>query len=125
MLSDQLTEVEREQFCLGISQFNKHEFFKCHETLEAIWLKQEGGAKELLQGLIQIAVGYHHMLDGNLEGALKLLNRGLKRVAKYKPAAFGLALSDLCEGVQASLVQLEHNPEVLTEPSLIPRVRFL
>ena len=125
MPSNQLSDEQRDQFSLGVSQFNKREFFECHETLEKIWLRQEGGTKELLQGLIQIAVGYHHMLNGNSKGALKLLNRGLARVAKHRPAALGLALSDLCEGVQTTLAQLEQNPELRIDPSLIPRVRFL
>ena len=125
MLSNPLSEKERDQFCLGLSQFNKQEFFACHETLEKIWLNQEGGTKELLQGLIQLSVAYHHMLTGNSKGALRLLKRGLPRVAKYRPAALGLALSDLCEGAQTTLTQLENNPETCIDPSSIPRVRFL
>ena len=123
--SDQLSEKEREQIYLGILQFNKQEFFECHETLEKIWLNQEGETKELLQGLIQIAVGYHHMLKGNLNGALNLLKRGLTRVAKHKSDTLGLALSDLCETVQSNLATLETNPEARINPASIPRVRFL
>lgn len=125
MLSNQFSEKDRDQFCLGVEQFNKQEFFQCHETLEGIWLKQEGGNKELLQGLIQLAVGYHHMLKGNSKGALTLLKRGLARVAKYKPAALGLALSDLCEGVQTTLAEIDIDPEAQIDPASIPRVRFL
>jgi uncharacterized protein len=125
LLSDQLSKNELDDFYLGINQFNEQKFFECHETLEKIWLKQEGETKELLQGLIQLAVGYHHMLNGNAKGALKLLVRGLARVTKYKPSALGLNLSDLCQAVQSTLEELEKSKMAPTRASSIPRVRFL
>ena len=61
-------EVERaidEAACL----FNEGLFFEVHEVLEAVWLKLEGQSRLLLQGLIQIAVGFHHLENKNLNGA--------------------------------------------------------
>jgi predicted metal-dependent hydrolase len=124
LLSDQLSKDELDDLYSGIGQFNEQKFFECHETLEKIWLRQEGETKELLQGLIQLAVGYHHMLNGNAKGALKLLARGLERVAKYKPSALGLELSDLCQAVQSTLNDLTSKKPPI-HASSIPRVRIL
>ena len=60
------------QLTLGIEQFNQQDFFDCHETLEDLWRLDTSGERELIQGIIQIAVGYYHYLRENRVGALKL-----------------------------------------------------
>ncbi|MBI2206315.1 MAG: DUF309 domain-containing protein [Candidatus Rokubacteria bacterium] len=35
--------------------------FETHEVLESHWSRAEGAARESLQGLIQVAVGYQHL----------------------------------------------------------------
>ncbi len=104
---NQLTGSDLELFCQGIQQFNQRQFFDCHETLEQLWLKQSGEEKELIQGLIQLAVAYHHLLAGNKRGALKLFKRGLLRLEVYEPAALGLELAKLCHLIRANIKQLE------------------
>lgn len=123
--SEELSEDDLKELRKGIDQFNRQEFFQSHETLERIWLSQTGDNKELLQGLIQLAVAYHHMLNGNKKGAIKLLNRGLARVVKYEPSSFGLALSDLCQAVRLNAQQLESFTDTQGTAPSIPRVRFL
>ena len=84
-------EVERaieEAACL----FNEGLFFEVHEVLEAVWLKQGERTRPLFQGLIQIAVAFHHLENRNLKGALSLLREGGAKVRDYCPAHFGLEL---------------------------------
>lgn len=50
--------------------------FEVHEFLEPFWMAAQGPTRETLQGLIQAAVGYHHLANGNLEGARTLLLEG-------------------------------------------------
>lgn len=59
--------------------FNEGLFFEVHEILEAVWLTQEEGVRLLLQGFIQIAVGFHHLENNNLRGALPSCKKELKR----------------------------------------------
>ena len=47
--------------------------FEVHEILEPHWVTSEGEAREALQGLIQAAVGFQHLANGNLAGARSLL----------------------------------------------------
>ena len=56
--------------------FDARLFFEVHELLEPYWMRADGAAREALQGLIQIAVGFQHLVNGNGEGARMLLEEG-------------------------------------------------
>ncbi len=106
----------------GIEQFNQQEFFECHETLEHFWRTQIGPERELTQGIIQIAVGYHHLLRGNYTGAAKLFQRGLRRIASFRPRYFNIDLEDLTKNVEQSLEQaISAKPQVASRLN-IPRI---
>jgi hypothetical protein len=60
--------------------FDAHLYFEVHELLEPAWRDAEGGEREALQGLIQIAVGYQHLANGNFAGARALLDEGRRRL---------------------------------------------
>lgn len=60
--------------------FDGHLYFEAHELLEPHWRLAEGEAKEALRGLIQIAVGYQHLANGNLGGGRALLEEGAERL---------------------------------------------
>jgi hypothetical protein len=54
-------------------------FYETHEVLEPHWRRASGDARDVLQGLIQIAVGYQHEVNGNARGARSLLGEGARR----------------------------------------------
>lgn len=60
-------------------------FFEVHEVLEAVWQHQTGESRQALQGLIQVAVGFHHLAHGNPRGARTLLREGRARLAASPP----------------------------------------
>jgi hypothetical protein len=76
-------------------------FFEVHEILEPHWRDASGPAREALQGLIQIAVGYQHLANGNLRGARALLDEGSARLGVG--ALGGLDLTAFAQAVRASL----------------------
>jgi len=112
-----------DQFCHGLTEFNSGLYFECHETLELVWRQQEGEERELTQGLIQIAVGCHHLCRNNKLGALKLFRRGLSRVQKFKDAETGLCLTDLCSQVQ-NLISIGSAKENAADNFSHPALRF-
>ena len=57
--------------------------FRAHEVLEASWKAAPAHERELWKGLAQIAVGLTHAQRGNATGAVALLRRGGRRVARY------------------------------------------
>jgi hypothetical protein len=60
--------------------FDAHLYFEVHELLEPSWRDAEGAEREALQGLIQVAVGYQHLANGNFAGARALLEEGSRRL---------------------------------------------
>lgn len=69
------------RFQQALQEFNRQEFFDCHETLEALWKDlPEGDQKLFYQGLLQVAVGFYHWQQGNFTGTINLLTRGLTKL---------------------------------------------
>ena len=64
--------------------------FEVHEVLEPHWMAALGDAREALQGLIQIAVGYQHLANGNRAGARSLLVEGSERLHRRQLAGVDL-----------------------------------
>lgn len=60
--------------------FDAGVLFEVHEVLEPHWRDATGPVREALQGLIQIAVGYQHLANDNLDGARALLDEGVERL---------------------------------------------
>jgi Domain of unknown function (DUF309) len=56
-------------------------FFEVHELLEPVWFRAAEPARTALQGLIQVAVAFHHLENGNREGARSLLVLGVAKLA--------------------------------------------
>ena len=94
----------------GIEEFNQGLFFECHETLEEIWLEENGMDREFYQGLIQIAAGYLKWEQGVLIGAIKLWRSGLQKLEPYGVVHLGVHLGPFVEQVKNNLkiVELSH-----------------
>ncbi len=95
---------------IGVAQFNAGRFFVAHEIWEALWDETVGAEKPLLRGLVQIAAGYAKVESEVDAGALKLLTRGIDEVRPFLPAALGLDLTGLVDGVAADIVRLRAAP---------------
>lgn len=91
-------------------------FFEVHELLEPIWFGAAEPLRTALQGLIQIAVAFHHLENGNRDGARSLLALG---VAKLRDTGTALPLDTV-----AWLAELEATLEGFAtggDPAAIPR----
>lgn len=69
----------------GIAEFNRHEFFQCHESWELLWRELQGSERLFCKGLIQAAVALFHLRRGNDHGAAKLLAGAERYLAPYRP----------------------------------------
>jgi predicted metal-dependent hydrolase len=78
--------------------------FEVHELLEPHWAVSGGDAREALQGLIQVAVGFQHLANGNLAGARSLLEEGAARL--HRGRLPGLDLEDFARAAAAGAERL-------------------
>jgi hypothetical protein len=84
--------------------FHAHLYFEVHELLEPYWLRADGGDRDALQGLIQVAVGFAHLANGNVAGARALLHDGCARVLER--SLEGVPLDPFGRALQRSLDRL-------------------
>ncbi len=89
----------------GINEFNRQEYYACHDTLEALWMDSIDPDKKFYQGVLQIAVACHHLQNHNLKGAAILLGEGIGRLRYYQPV---YAKIDVTELIQSSHHLLQH-----------------
>jgi hypothetical protein len=82
-------------------------FFEVHEVLEAAWQPLAGMPRQALQGVIQIAVAFHHLFHGNPRGARNLLRDGTERLQGAKTALPRLDADALLAGLAPWQVALE------------------
>jgi len=97
-------------FAEAVELFNRREFFECHEVIELLWKPlPKGPEKRFLQGVLQIAVGLHHLHKGNYAGAKSLLNEGvekLKNIAAQSVYTPPIALTPFLQASNAALETL-------------------
>jgi predicted metal-dependent hydrolase len=98
---------EQRAFARGIAQFNDGLFFECHDTLEEVWSGVRGPSRDFFQGLIQAAVGFYHLGNGNRPGATTLLRRSRARLERYPACYGGVDLGPLRDAVGEWLRALE------------------
>lgn len=111
----------------GIREFNAGDWFDCHETLEDLWGGEQGDARHLYQGVLQVAVALHHWQDGNFRGAMFLLGSAEELLTRVEPVCQGVDVAALLRDSGRLRRALETlGPERMGEvdSSLIPRVRL-
>jgi uncharacterized protein len=66
----------------GLELFNGRRFFDAHEAWEDVWreIPRDQAARRHMQGLVQMAVAFHHWTTGNLAGARSVLARSLRNL---------------------------------------------
>ena len=73
----------------GIEEFNRGEFYECHEYLEEAWMQEPRRVRFLYQGILQVGVGFYHLQNGNWRGATGLLRNGSVRLREFEPVTLG------------------------------------
>ncbi|GJN07102.1 hypothetical protein PR202_ga24898 [Eleusine coracana subsp. coracana] len=68
----------------AVALFNRGEFHACHDVVEELWHDAEDPARTLLHGILQCAVGFHHLFNQNHRGAMMELGEGLCKLHKLQ-----------------------------------------
>ena len=110
----------------GAALFDDGRFWEAHEAWEEAWLEEEGEVRLFLQGLIQVAAGYHKatvQLQPN--GCVKLLRSGLDKLDPMPAEFLGVALARFRPQVERTLADARRwqSGELPAFPrQLIPRL---
>jgi uncharacterized protein len=79
----------------GLELFNAGEYFEAHEALENAWRAEPGVIRELYQGILQTAVTYLHIQNGNYNGAIKVSERARIKLDKWPASCRGVDVAAL------------------------------
>ena len=64
----------------GIFFFNSERFWECHEAFEGVWNQCYGREKELVQGIILVAVAFAHEQENEENIGVGMLKRALEKL---------------------------------------------
>jgi len=87
--------VHSGELARGIDLFNGAHFFEAHEVLEDVWRAAPPDEKRFFQGLVQLAVAFHHHSTGNHIGMRSVMERGLRNLDGYPNDFYGIQLPPL------------------------------
>jgi hypothetical protein len=85
-------------------------YFEVHELLEPVWLRAPEPTRTALQGLIQVAVAFHHLENGNHDGARSLLTLGVAKLAEAG-SALPLETRGWLDGLRTTLAALSRGQD--------------
>ena len=91
----------------GVAEFNDRSFFEAHDTWEELWRETTGPHRLFYQGLIQTAVGFYHLSNGNFRGACSQFGKALIKLGEYVPQYEGIETLLLVEEIKDCLSEAE------------------
>ena len=115
--------INDSRFEIGMKLFNSCQWYKSHDIFEEIWHETGGSERQLIQGILQVAVAQVHLENRNLNGATILYGEALGRLKRFHLANFGLDIQGLSSCVSRRLEFLQIGKD-LADCSL-PTLRFL
>lgn len=91
----------------GVLLFNRGQFYDAHEVWEDLWrATSDPMLKTCQQGLIQAAVGLHHLGRGNMTGARSQLEKSIRNLQSGESARIGLDIHGLIGDLSTALDKL-------------------
>lgn len=111
----------------GLRLFNAGEYFEAHEALEDAWNAEDGDAKRLYRGILQVAVTYLHITRGNYNGAVKVHARSRKWLEGLPTVCKGVLVGQLLKDAEKAIEEIQSlGPERIEEfnPGLLKPVKW-
>ncbi len=99
--------INDSRFAIGMKLFNSCQWYKSHDVFEEIWHETSGPERQLLQGILQVAVAQVHLENSNINGATILYGEALGRLKRFKISNLGLDIEGLSKSVSRRLEFLQ------------------
>eukprot|EP00242_Pyramimonas_sp_CCMP2087_P011766 CAMPEP_0198199934 /NCGR_PEP_ID=MMETSP1445-20131203/3037_1 /TAXON_ID=36898 /ORGANISM="Pyramimonas sp., Strain CCMP2087" /LENGTH=272 /DNA_ID=CAMNT_0043869845 /DNA_START=157 /DNA_END=975 /DNA_ORIENTATION=+ len=74
-----------EELKRAVLMFNSGDFYSAHDVLEEMWHNSQDPQRSALHGVLQCAVGLHHLLNNNHRGCMIEFGEGLNKLNKLRP----------------------------------------
>ena len=101
-----------ENFYNALYLFNNQKWYEAHDAFEDIWNNLDGDERQIIQGILQVAVSQFHLSKGNLNGATILLGEGLGRIKTRTYINLGIDLESFCKCLEQLLKKLQYKEEI-------------
>ena len=111
----------------GVDEFNRGEFYECHDTLEELWMAEPRPVRCLYQGVLQIGVAFYHLGRSRYRPVLTLLERGSSYLQPFAPVCMGLDVDRLLEDAARCLAEVERlGPDGLNDFDwqMVPKIKI-
>ncbi len=79
----------------GVDLIRAGAFFEAHEELEDEWRDAPASERDFLQGLVHVAVAWHHARGTNRPGCERQLAKAVRRLEPYRPSHRGVDVDDV------------------------------
>lgn len=115
-------------FLRGIEEFNRQFFFEAHDIWEELWMETTGQHRLFYQGMIQAAVGFYHLSNGNYKGAGSQFGKSLAKLEQYLPAFAGVDIQLLVDALRecrSDAELLREGKQAQFDEAKIPRIQFV
>src|ERR1700722_945594 len=112
--------MEPSSIQVGLGLFNQGRFFDAHEVWEDVWrdIPRDRETRRHMQGLVQMAVAFHHSNTGNAAGARSVLERSLRNLDGAESSFSSIDLARLRNDAELWLRYLENVSNELPPPLL-------
>src|SRR5918996_3441799 len=93
--SSEPAELER-----GLELIDNEAYFEAHEVLEDLWRAAPADERDFFQGLVHVAVAWHHAGRGNRPGFERQLAKAARRLGPFAPEHRGVDVAFLLRSVE-------------------------
>ena len=86
----------------GLELIREGAYFEAHEELEDEWRTAPEAERDFLQGLVHVAVAWHHAARGNRPGCERQLEKAERRLGPYRPEHRGVDVASVLDQVSTA-----------------------
>ena len=113
-------------FLNGLELLNHGYYFEAHEAIETAWRAEPGEIRQLYQGILQVAVVYHHVSRRNYYGARKVIRRAIGNLSPFMNNTFFdiSAIISSLETIDSRLLMIGSGKAETINPELLLPVKL-
>jgi uncharacterized protein len=89
-------------FARGLEHLREARHYEAHDDLEIAWRVAPAEERAFLQGLVHVAVAWHHARHGNRSGCERQLEKAARRLAPYAPVHRGVDVGSVLAQIDAA-----------------------